>query len=186
MSESGGADALIDSFSLVAYLPDPLASFVDTLREEIQPGANVRGHLTILPPRKLTCSIQEAIGELGSALKECTPFEVALGEVRKFPVTNVIHLSVGHGVDRVEQLHQHLDRGIFAWDEPYRYEPHVTLAQRLTGDAVGEAERIAEQQWRDYRHSRSFFLERLTLVRYAREGNWRNLQDYLLRTPVAV
>lgn len=186
MSGSNGADALIDSFSLVAYLPEPLASFVDDLREELQPGANVRGHLTILPPRKLSCSLNEAIEDLRESLRTEPPFHVTLGEVHKFPVTNVIHLCVGDGLAQVESLHQRLDRGRFAWQETYRYEPHVTLAQRLVGEAVFRAETHAKRQWREFPKSRTFFLEQLTLVRYAREGNWENLQDYVLRTPSPV
>ncbi len=186
MSGSTGADALIDSFSLVAYLPEPLASFVDDLREELQPGAHVRGHLTILPPRKLSCSLREAVQDLQDSLRSESPFHVTLGEVGKFPVTNVIHLGVGEGLRDVERLHRHLDRGRFAWQETYRYEPHVTLAQRLVGEAVYRAEDAAKRKWHDFPKSRTFFLEQLTLVRYAREGNWENLQDYVLRSPSPV
>ena len=146
----------------------------------------MRGHLTILPPRKLACSLSEAVEDLRGSLESERPFYVTLGEVHKFPVTNVIHLCVGDGLGNVERLHRHLDRGRFAWQETYRYEPHVTLAQRLVGDEVFRAEAIAKRKWREFLQSRTFFLEQLTLVRYAREGNWENLQDYVLRSPSPV
>ena len=50
-------DSLINSFALVAYLPEPLAGCVETLRREVHTDedGDVRGHVTILPPRPLAC-----------------------------------------------------------------------------------------------------------------------------------
>src|SRR5262245_39353882 len=97
MEGSDGASIPINSFSLVAYLPEPLAGFVDALRREVQPGCTVRGHITILPPRPLCCSCDQAWEQLESKLQFVQPFTVELADVRVFAVTQVIHLSVNAG-----------------------------------------------------------------------------------------
>jgi hypothetical protein len=43
----------INLFSLVTYLPEPLAGFIDHLRQELVPGCSLRAHVTYLVPRPL-------------------------------------------------------------------------------------------------------------------------------------
>jgi len=45
----------INSFALVSYIPEPLAGFLDRLRQELVPDCFLRAHVTILPPRPI-CS----------------------------------------------------------------------------------------------------------------------------------
>ena len=50
LCDSSGQD-VVNSFSLVAYIPDPLRKFLDDLRRELVPGCVPNAHVTILPPR---------------------------------------------------------------------------------------------------------------------------------------
>ena len=52
----------INSFALVSYIPEPLAGFLDRLRQELVPNCFLRAHVTILPPRPI-CSSPEAAWE---------------------------------------------------------------------------------------------------------------------------
>ena len=42
----------INSFALVTYIPEPLAGFLDRLRQELVPNCFLRAHATIL---RITC-----------------------------------------------------------------------------------------------------------------------------------
>jgi 2'-5' RNA ligase len=184
MDGIGGADAPINSFSLVAYLPEPLVGFVDALRRDIQPGCTARGHVTLLPPRPINGSVEQACAEIASVIENEFTFDVHLGKVCVFPASRVVHLSVGEGSATLIRLHRALNRGACEHLEMFYYHPHVTLAQGLEGDAVTLASDVAAARWQAYEGKRSFAVERLTLVQNTVQNNWRNLQEFSLRTPV--
>lgn len=184
MDGIGESDSLINSFSLVAYLPEPLAGFVDTLRREVQPGSTARGHVTLLPPRPIQCSVEQACAEIASIIENEFTFDVHLGKVCVFPASRVVHLSVGEGSSTLIRLHRVLNRGVCEHLEMFYYHPHVTLAQGLEGDAVEAATELASTRWQAWEGKRSFAVERVTLVQNTVQNNWRNLQEFSLRTPV--
>ncbi|MEO8096511.1 MAG: 2'-5' RNA ligase family protein [Acidobacteriota bacterium] len=186
MDGSRGGDPLINSFSLVAYLPEPLASFVNTLRWEIEPGCSSRSHLTALPPRHIVAATSQAISEIETNLKDWEAFEVSLENVEVFPVSKVIHLSIGHGSEALLHLHRQLNRGALGFQEVFHYHPHVTLAQALPPDQVERITALATERWRDYGQARSFLLDRLTLVQNTEAHGWQNLHEIFLRSPVRV
>jgi 2'-5' RNA ligase len=179
-----GTDSLINSFSLVAYLPEPLAGFVDALRREIQPGSTARGHVTLLPPRPIQSPVEQACTEIAAVLESEFTFDVQLGKVCVFPASRVVHLSIGDGSATLIRLHRVLNRGACEHLEMFYYHPHVTLAQGLDGDAVNKATDVAAAKWQAYEGKRSFAVERVTLVQNTEQNNWRNLQEFSLRTPV--
>ena len=55
---------------------------------------------------------------------------------------------------------------------------------QVSGDAVIRAKDVAEERWQAFSGKRSFELERVTLVQNTMQNNWRNLQEFSLRTPV--
>jgi 2'-5' RNA ligase len=185
MEGCDGASAPINSFSLVAYLPAPLAGFVDALRRDIQPGCDVRGHVTILPPRPLPCSADAAWDQLQSALQHVQPFRVRLGEVRVFAVTQVIHLAIEEGAAELVELHRDLSQGCLEFQETYYYHPHVTLAQWLAPKDLLLATHTSVERWKAYTGPRDFVIDRLTLVQNTDRNRWMNLREYVLHTPVA-
>ena len=184
MNGIGRTDSLINSFSLVAYLPEPLAGLVDTLRREVQPGCTARGHVTLLPPRPIQAPVEHACAEIAAVLETEFTFDVHLGKVCVFPASRVVHLSVGDGSSTLIRLHRVLNRGAFEHLEMFYYHPHVTLAQGLESDAVVKATEIATARWQGYEGKRSFAVERVTLVQNTEQNNWQNLREFALRTPV--
>jgi 2'-5' RNA ligase len=186
MEGSSGAGALINSFSLVAYLPEPLASFVDPLRRELQPGCTARGHVTLLPPRPIECGVERACHEIELVLLDEFSFDVHLGKVEVFPASKVVHLSIGEGSAKLIKLHRALNRGACGHLETFYYHPHVTLVQNIPLEGVEAANKIALERWQNYQGPRHFALERVTLVQNTVDNQWQNLREFELRTPAIV
>src|SRR5581483_2682882 len=126
----------INSFALVSYIPDPLASFLDRLRQELVPTCFLRAHVTILPPRPIS-STPEAAWNLVQALTPCfQPFEVEMTGIEVFPVSDVIYIDIAAGSEPLRQMNSTLNTDGLAFREPFEYHPHVTLAQDLHSDEV--------------------------------------------------
>jgi 2'-5' RNA ligase len=180
-----------DLFALVAYLPEPLGGFVNAVRHELAPACRLQAHITVLPPRELACDPQTASQEIQRILGHSRFFRVSVGEVKVFPVSEVIHLNVDEGLDQLRELNGQLNQGCAKAPELWRYEPHVTLAQDLEPAAVGAAFDLAVRRWREYSGPRSFALENVTFVRRslgkdncAAENCWVDLRSWELPSPV--
>jgi 2'-5' RNA ligase len=178
------AESGINSYSLVAYLPEPLAGFVDALRRDVQPGSTARGHVTLLPPRPLLASVEQACAEIGAVLDGERSFDVHLGQVCVFPASGVVHLAIGQGSATLIRLHRALNRGAWEHLEMFYYHPHVTAAQGLAPEAVTKATEVAVARWRAFDGPRVFAVETVTLVQNTVANEWQNLREFSLRTPV--
>jgi 2'-5' RNA ligase len=181
-----GEGSAINSFSLVAYVPQPLAGFIERLRQEIQPGCTARSHLTFLPPRPLEIPLDQIRTQLEARLRDQPAFRVELCDVRVFPVSQVVHLSVGAGWDQALRIHEVLHRGDLCCAECFDYHPHVTLAQELDPASVVAAVDLAERRWREYSGPRDFVVDHVTLVQNSLENRWTNLGEFSLRVPVSI
>jgi 2'-5' RNA ligase len=179
-----GEGTAINSFSLVAYLPERLGGFIDRLRQEVQPGCRASAHVTVLPPRPLTCSSAEAMAEIESALRDWQVFQVSLLDVCVFPVTQVIHLSVGDGCAELKRLHGVLNSNCLRFAENFEYQPHVTLAQNLNVEQIAHAAALAHSCWQEFRQPHIFWLDCLTLVQNTTNDRWNTVREFPLRTPV--
>lgn len=180
MGSCNGVGSPINSFALVSYLPDPLAGFLDRLRTELVTECHAKAHVTVLPPRPLGCQPAQAWQEILDTLQDFQPFRVELGQIEIFPKTQVVYLSVNEGHAELKRLHQILNRGCLACNEPFTFHPHVTLAQDLPpGQAVAAAE-MAASRWKEFAHPRWFEVDRLTLVQNTLENHWRDLHALLL------
>jgi 2'-5' RNA ligase len=179
-----------NSFALVAYLPEPLARFIDDLREDLSPGCRLRAHITILPPRPLVCPPESAWHELEHSLRQFPAFQVELGEVRQFTDSGVIYISLGQGYLELERLHAGLNTGFCDYSESWPYRPHVTLAQGLGPAAIDRALNLATERWREYTGPRSLTIESVTFVQNIAEGEsqdqWADLETFHLQPSVAV
>jgi len=178
---SGGAT---DAFALVAYLPDPLASFVNRVRRELAPGCRLRAHITILPPRQLACATQLAEREIEKAIGQMRSFRVGVQDVQVFPISDVVYISVGAGSKELKELNARLNQGRCCASELWSYHPHVTLAQDLPPAAAGQAREIAERRWREYAGPREFTLDKAAFVQGSPEQGWVDLATYELLSPV--
>ncbi len=179
----------LNSFAVVAYLPEPLAGFVDALRQELVPACRLRAHITVLPPRPPACAQEAAWEELRTALRGLAPFAVELQDVLLFPVSpsRSLRFPSAQGCGDLELLlHARLNQGHLKFSEPWLYHPHVTLAQELDAVNVDATLELAVRRWREFSGRRGFTVDRLTFVQNIGENRWSDLADCELRPPVLV
>jgi 2'-5' RNA ligase len=176
MNGCNGVGNAINSFALISYLPEPLAGFLNSLRCELVPRCQAKTHVTVLPPRPLAAGLPEtAWSDLNDILNTFAPFRVELNSIEIFEGTNVIYLSIGAGYRELEEMHTALNRGPLEFDEPFAYHPHVTLAQQLLPEQVDTAIAHARSRWKEFPHSHSFTVDRLTFVQNTEENRWADL-----------
>jgi 2'-5' RNA ligase len=180
-----GEGSAINSFSLVAYVPQPVAGFIERLRQEIQPGCKGRSHLTFLPPRPLEIPLEQIRTQLETGLRNQPAFRVELCEVRVFPISEAVHLSVGAGWAEARRIHEILHQGHLCCKEVFDYHPHVTIAHDLDPADVARAAELAKSRWQEYKGPRSFTVDHVTLVQNTIENNWTNLGEFSLGVPVS-
>lgn len=168
-------EARLNCFALVAYIPDPLGRFLDNLRRELVPGCLPRAHVTILPPRPLFSEPEAASVQVGATAIETEPFEILLGDVAVFPVTDVVYLDLRTGVRELRDLHRQLNTGHLEFQEPFPYHPHITLAQELLPGTVKEVTERAARRWSEFRFERRFTVEKLSFVQSKAGNGWIDL-----------
>ncbi|WP_321476770.1 2'-5' RNA ligase family protein [uncultured Paludibaculum sp.] len=170
-------------YALVQYIPEPLGAFLNELRAELVPGCKLRAHVTLLPPRQLKACDDQLIDDLAPKVNALSPFEVTAGEVQLFPGTNVIYLELADGRKAMEQYHEELSGGLMAYDEPFPFHPHITLAQELRPELVAEKLEFARRRWAEYRGSRSFTVNHMVFVRNISPTRWDTLSEHELMKP---
>ncbi|HEY7335441.1 MAG TPA: 2'-5' RNA ligase family protein [Bryobacteraceae bacterium] len=175
-----------NSFAVVAYVPEPLAGFIDRLRRHLEPECPARAHVTILPPRSISCSPDAAWEQLREIIQSLPPFCVELQQVEIFSSTDVIYLSIGSGFHDLQCLHRDLNLGLCRSEEAWTYWPHITLARPSEGNGLRAQFDLAVRCWSEFKYPRSFMLEEVTFVQNAWGDHWRDLERYRLEArPVA-
>ena len=175
----------INSFALVSYIPDPLGTYLDQLRQELVPSCVAQSHVSILPPRVLA-SEHAAQSQLEIALRELPPFQLELSEVQVFRDTSVIYLSIGAGRNHLLRLHDSLNEKSLGFDEPFEYHPHITLAQNFPVTELDALEETARQGWAKFGGCREFTIDVLTFVQNTARNQWVDLRPFALgAAPVA-
>src|SRR5260370_25314353 len=134
--EEEGQRGCLNCFALVSYLPEPLRGYLDRLRCELVPECHAKAHVTVLPPRPLAVSAEQAGRELNHALGDFAPFEVELGLISIFPDTQVIFIELARGAGELRRMHTALNAGAVQFREPFPYHPHITLAQQIEDPAL--------------------------------------------------
>jgi 2'-5' RNA ligase len=168
-------------YALVIYLPDPLGGFLDDLRLEMVPGCNPHAHVSVLPPRPLPSAPEAAIEEARGIVAGFAPFDIELGGIEKFDVTEVVYIAVEDGAGQLRQMHDSLNRGALAFPEPFAYHPHVTLAQEIKAGQADALVELAARRWREFEGPRRFRAETSVFVRNPRGNLWIDLADGPLR-----
>jgi 2'-5' RNA ligase len=168
-------------YALVAYVRSELGEFVEGLRRELHPAhAHLPTHLTVLPPRPLQGSEEDALSMLRDMMGKVAPFQVELGEVESFlPTTPTVFLRLSHAGYRMRELHDLLNRTPLAFEEFLPYMPHVTVAKLDDNERAAEVLRTSKERWKQYRGTHCIQVERLTFVR----GNtctWTDLAEVTL------
>ena len=162
-------------YALVIYLPDPLGGLLDDLRLEMVPGCSPHAHVSVLPPRPLPVAPEAAIEEARGIVGGFAAFDIELGQIEKFDVTDVIYISVEGGAEQLRQMHRSLNRGALAFQEPFTYHPHVTLAQEIEPGQVETLRALAVRRWREFPGPRRFRAESTVFVRNSRGNLWTDL-----------
>jgi len=179
--EALSAGQPLNSYALVIYLPPALGAFLDDLRLQMVPGCNPHAHVSVLPPRPLPLAPRAAIEEARQIVAGFPPFEIELGDIDIFPVTDVIYISIAGGAELLCQMHRTLNEGALAFDEPFRYHPHVTLAQELKPHQVAPLRELAVRRWRACPEPRAFRAGHTVFVQNTCGKQWIDLAEGPLR-----
>src|SRR5947209_13128514 len=91
------AEQRLNVFALVIYIPGPLGQFLDDLRRELVPGCNPHAHVSVLPPRSLAVDWHIASEQVRSCARQWTPFDITLGRIERFSITDVIYIDLSAG-----------------------------------------------------------------------------------------
>ena len=172
------AEQRLNVFALVIYIPDPLGRFLDDLRRDLVPGCNPHAHVSVLPPRPLAVEWPVAGEQVREISGNWTPFEIKLGRVRMFPVTNVIYIELAEGGPEMFRIHDAMNANALAFNEPFAYHPHITLAQEIPPANVAAVHQRAQDLWEAYEGPRSFSASRAAFVQNTLVNCWIDLGEY--------
>jgi 2'-5' RNA ligase len=167
----------VNSFALVSYIPEPLAGFLDRMRQELVPDCFLRAHVTILPPRPISSSPGAAWDLVRWFAPQFAPFEVELTSVEVFPVSDVIFVNIAAGSEQLTKMHEAMNADGLRFPEPFSYHPHVTLAQNLQPDQVDELTRVARARWAECAYPKKFRVDKAVFVQNTRDCGWIDLGE---------
>jgi len=163
--------------AVVAYVRNDLGRFVEDLRREVHPEhVHLGSHLSILPPRPLEGSEDDALRLLQKLCRSFQPFEVTLNDVANFlPTTPTVFLRISYGAYRMRELHDLLHRGALGGPEQWPYIPHLTLAKVDDLQRAQDIFDIAREHWERYRGPRQVVVDEITFVRNSGPEGWRDI-----------
>jgi 2'-5' RNA ligase len=176
----------INSFSLVSYLPGQLGEFLTALRRELIADCVAQAHVTVLPPRPLFIDAQLAEEELRERVAAFAPVRISIPRIKVFEQTSVVFAEVSEGREELLAMHEALNVGEFHFEEPFKYHPHVTLAQGFPPEQLTQVFEAAERRWREALLPTSFVIDTLTFVQNTIENRWIDLAECTLRGEAAV
>jgi 2'-5' RNA ligase len=174
------AEERLNVYALVIYIPDPLGRFLDDLRRELVPGCSPHAHVSVLPPRPLGAEWQAASEQVQAFTAGQRPFPVELGEIRIFPVTNVIYIEVRSGKEELSSMHDALNGNALVFEEPFVYQPHVTLAQEIPRGEAAAVYELAGRRWKEFQGERVFRADRAAFVQNTMGNRWIDLANFAL------
>jgi 2'-5' RNA ligase len=173
-----------DNFALVAYVPDPLASFLYEMRRSFSGMPCPQPHITILPPRPLRTSSEHACQSAKEVLAAQTQFEVELTRVCCFASTNTLYLDINDGAAEIVALHDSLNQGVLFHQEEFDFRPHLTLAGSVPTLHLSSMLHQAEARWRTASPYR-FVLSEIVCLLQTGDGTddgWQRLWSVKLNT----
>jgi 2'-5' RNA ligase len=165
-------------YALVAYIRNAVGQFVENLRSELHPAhAHLPAHITILPPRAMTGTEDEAISLVEGICRTSQPFQVSLGDVENFmPITPTVFIRVAFGAYRVRELHDSLNAGPLFYAEQWPYMPHLTIVKVESMEIASRSLEVARERWARFDRPRKVVIEELTFVRSGRDfTQWTDL-----------
>ena len=169
-------------FALVVYIPEPLGRFLDELRRELVPGCNPHAHVSVLPPRTLAVPWQDACEEARRRAGEFKPFLIEALEIQVFHRTKVLYIEIGAGAGELRRMHKAMSSGLLTFKEPFRYHPHITIAQDIPEGRVEQLYQLACERWEGYRGDRAFRAAKAMFVHSNDRSCWTDLAELPLGT----
>jgi 2'-5' RNA ligase len=163
-------------YALVTYLRNPIGEFVEHLRQELHPATeHMAAHLTILPPRELVGTEEEAVEFLEEACSRVIPFTVELGDVETFlPTTATVFIQVKRAAYRMRELHDELCCHGLGCAEIWPYIPHLTILKTEQDAEARAAYEIARKRWSEFTGRRDVLVEKLMFVKEI-GGHWQDV-----------
>lgn len=175
-------------FALVNYIPEPLASFLQGLREILPNNDSSEAHVTLLPPRPLKLPVETASKQACAILRQFPPFEVELSRVQRFSESKFLYLDLSEGSSVIHDLHDALNKGDLFDTEEYEFRPHLTLGGPVSPGILDSAQHQAEVTWNAGHCAARFTVEEvvcLWLSPNSPEGEWRRLWSQRLSPTAA-
>ena len=175
-------------YAVVCYLDGELAAFVESLRRELAPEqAHLRAHITLLPPRRLEISEDQAGGFVRGIAESSAAVPVTLGEKPDtfLPVSPTIYFPIATGAERLCDLHSRLNAGALLATEPWPYVPHVTVANLPNPGQTRSDLQLCAARWKNYSGPRRFLVNQLVVVREEPSGRWLDLARFSLESEAA-
>jgi len=175
-------------YALVAYVKDPVGEFIESLRRELCPNhPDWPAHITVLPPRLLNGTEEQALQVVDDVCQRVMPFDVEMGNAETFvPTTPTVFIRVAERAYRLRELHDHLNYGPLALDEHWPYMPHLTIAKLGTSEEALHVLDVARRRWAEYKGSRIIQIEELTFVREGSGSDWVDLAPVPLGRTLAL
>jgi len=154
-------------YAAVAYVRNPVGTFVEELRRELHAAhTHADAHITILPPRPLQGSEEEAMELLQQVCVGTRPFEITMGDVESFvPATPTVFIRVAYGAYRMRELHDEINRNGLEFSEPWPYMPHLTIVKSDTMEEARKVVEIARQRWEKFKDGRKILINSVTFVK---------------------
>jgi 2'-5' RNA ligase len=177
MNETQGAPRW-GFFALVSYIPEPLGSFLQGLRDILPNNDSSEAHITLLPPRALKLPVETVSRQARTVLRQFPPFDVELSKVRRFSETKFLYLDLGEGSSLIHDLHDALNKGDLADSEEFEFRPHLTLGGPVSPGALDSAQQQAEITWGGEHCAPRFTIQEvvfLWLSPDSAQGEWRRL-----------
>ena len=190
-SSAGGRQSLtgeqtLGQFALVAYVPDPLARFLDDLRLELTPDCNPHAHVTILPPRPINEDLQDTVQQIIDDIRGVPPFWTQLGDIEIFETSSVLYIGLSQGRAELRRLYHALNCGCLEYSENFPYHPHITIGQNIPPADVQLMAALARQKWAAYTGPRGFMVSTLSFVQHVAPSIWADVAALPLGAGVAV
>lgn len=170
-------------FALVTYTPEPLRNWLSGLRQLLPLPATCQPHITILPPRPLVMTVDDARKKITSILTPWRSFEIELSGVSVFLGSNTLYLDVRGGSSKLRRLHKELNTGELAHDEIFEFHPHVTIGGPVLHENLEAISRSVREEWQKSSVASRFQIEEVAFVSIAANGNsgdWHRLWEHKL------
>jgi 2'-5' RNA ligase len=176
----------LGQFALVAYIPDPLAQFLDDLRTELTPDCKPHAHVTILPPRPLHSDLKDTVQQITGEIGGAGSFRIELGAIEIFEASHVVYLALAEGASELRHLYGVLNCRCLQYAEPFPYHPHITIAQNILPEQAEGMALTAKERWAKYPGPRGFTVSALSLVQHVAPSIWADVAALPLGVEVPV